>query len=510
MHPPPSPPLPPLPFADTSILTMGNFSRWACKYTRDLIALENASQVLPRVPYHCSLSSPLPPDRWDSALATIPDRPFVHFLMRGIKLGFRIGVTADAQYKPSARNLKSGYERPDIISAYLQCEVELGRLHALPSLPHLSPPLLQISPFDAIPKKLKPDKWKLIVDLSSPKGRSVNDAISSKLCSVSYTSLDQAVEFVRNLGEGCLLAKLDLKEAYRAVPVHPSDQRLLAVSWQGTTYIDRALPFGLRSAPKIFSALTDAMMWMLRARESRIRMALHYLDDFLILGPPGSPLCGQALANTLALCEELGFPVTPEKTEGLATTLTFLGIEVDSVLDQVHLPQEKLDHLLTAINRWMEQADAPTPLGAGKKRELLSLIGLLTHAATVPVQPHRYCCHCPGSGPQGSPETNSSSGHCMVAHLPQDVEWHKRYTPSKRAIPDFLRCIRGMGLRCEVCQPMVSTRMAGQLVHSLNRPQTVGAHCRCSDPLGLLLGREMGSLSLQQYSCCGSGEQGRS
>jgi hypothetical protein len=224
-------------------------------------------------------------------------------------------VTAGASYKAAARNLKSAYDRPDIISAYLQREVELGRLHALPSLPHLSPPLLQISPFGAIPKKYKPDKWRLIVDLSSPKGYSVNDAIASELCSVSYTSVDRAVDFVRHLGEGCLLAKLDLKEAYRAVPVHPSDQRLLAVSWQGTPYLDRALPFGLRSAPKLFSALTDAMMWMLYERG--IETALHYLDDFLILGPAGSPLCGQALQTTLTLCDELGFPVAPEKLKVL-------------------------------------------------------------------------------------------------------------------------------------------------------------------------------------------------
>ena len=174
-----------------------------------------------------ALSSPLRPDNWDNALATMPDRLFVHFLIRGIRWGFRIGVTAGASYKAAARNLKSAYDRPDIISAYLQREVELGRLHALPSLPHLSPPLLQISPFGAIPKKDKPDKWRLIVDLSSPKGYSVNDAIASEQCSVSYTSVDRAVDFVRHLGEGCLLAKLDLKEAYRAVPVHPSDQRLL-------------------------------------------------------------------------------------------------------------------------------------------------------------------------------------------------------------------------------------------------------------------------------------------
>lgn len=70
------------------------------------------------------------------------------------------------------------------------------------------------------------------------------------------------------LGKGCLLAKLDLKEAYRAVPVHPSDQRLIAVQWNGETYIDRALPFGLCSAPKLFSALTDAMMWFLYERGS--------------------------------------------------------------------------------------------------------------------------------------------------------------------------------------------------------------------------------------------------
>ena len=74
------------------------------------------------------------------------------------------------------------------------------------------------------------------------------------------------MRLIRTLGGGCLLAKLDLKEAYRAVPVHPSDQRLLGVAWDDTVYIDKALPFGLRSASKIFSALTDAMMWLLQEK----------------------------------------------------------------------------------------------------------------------------------------------------------------------------------------------------------------------------------------------------
>ena len=126
----------------------------------------------------------------------------------------------------------------------------------------------------------------------------MNAAIREDLCSVAYASLDHAMQLVQSLGQGALLAKLDLKEAYRAVPVHPSDQRLLAVSWNNTAYLEKALPFGLRSAPKLFSALTDAMMWALRDRG--VHMALHYLDDFLVLGPPGQPTCQEALSTTLA------------------------------------------------------------------------------------------------------------------------------------------------------------------------------------------------------------------
>ena len=71
------------------------------------------------------------------------------------------------------------------------------------------------------------------------------------------------------------------------------------------------------------------MMWMLR--DKCVTMALHYSDDFLVVGPPRSSDCEQSLKATLALCAELGFPVTSEKTEGPTSRLTFLGIEIDSV-----------------------------------------------------------------------------------------------------------------------------------------------------------------------------------
>ena len=123
-------------------------------------------------------------------------------------------------------------------------------------------PLVHVSPMGLVPKN-HPDKWRLIVDLSSPHDQSVNDGISADLCSLRYALVDNAVEIITSLGHSSLLAKFDLSNAYRILPVHPDDQPLLGVTWQGNVYMDRSLPFGLRSAPKIFNAVADVLAWIL-------------------------------------------------------------------------------------------------------------------------------------------------------------------------------------------------------------------------------------------------------
>ena len=238
----------------------------------------------------------------------------------------------------------------------------------------LSLPLLRISPFGVIPKRNRPGKWRLIVDLSSPEGHSVNDELDRALCSIQYSSIDDAVQIIRRLGPGTLLAKLDLREAYRVVPVHPEDRPRLGMQWKGAIYLDAALPFGLRSAPKIFSALADGLLWILHAHGAVC--SLHYLDDFLIMGPPDSQVCADALRTFLALCEELGVPVAEEKTEGPSTTLTFLGIKIVTTTLQLRLPQDKLQNLAGLLDQWMRTSPTQSPRRSGMKRGLLSLIGL--------------------------------------------------------------------------------------------------------------------------------------
>ena len=65
------------------------------------------------------------------------------------------------------------------------------------------------------------------------------------------------------------------------MPVHPQDQQLLGIQWRGKVFIDRILPFGLHLAPKIFSAVADALQWILSVNE--VSHSLHYLDDFIMV-----------------------------------------------------------------------------------------------------------------------------------------------------------------------------------------------------------------------------------
>ena len=158
------------------------------------------------------------------------------------------------------------------------------------------------------------------------------------------------------------------------MPTNPCDYTLLGLRWRNSTYIDRALPFGLRSAPKIFNAVADFIAWVLVSRG--IRYLLHYLDDFLFLVAPNSSQGSDTLTTALETLNLLGIPVAADKTEGPTTSLVFLGILIDTNRSELRLPSDKLANLITLTQAWMGKK-------ACTKKELESQVGHLSHAATV-------------------------------------------------------------------------------------------------------------------------------
>ena len=73
--------------------------------------------------------------------------------------------------------------------------------------------------------------------------------------------------------------------------------------------VDTTLPFRLKSAPKIFTALADAAEWITRRG---VQFCIHYLDDYLIIGLSREQ-CSGDLQIVLSTFSELGLPVAENK-----------------------------------------------------------------------------------------------------------------------------------------------------------------------------------------------------
>ena len=363
-------PLPPP--ADAGILTEDTIQAGKYIYMEALHSLASQVAPIPAPPQIIGTRTPLKVAAWEYHLRAHPDREFVQYLLEGLQHGFRIGFDYGKCKCRSAKcNMLSATQNPEVIQQYLTKECSLGRVLGPFDKGSMD---IQVNRFGVIPKPHQPGKWRLILDLSHPILGSVNAGIDSKFCTLSYISVEDAARVILRKGKGTLLAKLDLESAYRMVPVHPDDRRLLGMEWDGGLYIDTALPFGLRSAPKIFNAVADGLLWIMG--NSGIHSAMHYLDDYAFFGDPGSQECGEALRLALAICSDLGIPVAQHKLEGPTTALVFLGILIDTEKSELRLPQDKLTRLQILIQKWLGKKSCT-------KRELLSLIGHLQHACRV-------------------------------------------------------------------------------------------------------------------------------
>lgn len=366
-----------IPLDSTSSAVTGSYpyATWLKDWTTHLATAPTSIRVPSMA---TAITTPLKPWAWRQLLATHPNRLLVDFFITGLLEGFRLGFTGPGSSLRSAtRNLGGALDHPKVVDDYLAAEISIGRVAG--PFEVTSIPLAHISRFGVIPKRHTSNKWRLIVDLSHPAGHSINDGIPKQLCSLSYITIDTAIDHILRFGPGTFLAKMDVKNAFRLLPVHPADRHLLAMKWGNKIFIDTCLPFGLRSAPKLFNLLADLLSWVLEL--SGASPTIHYLDDFLTFGPPNTTTCQDNLAIMEKICEELGIPLALDKLEGPSHSLTFLGVRLDTQLMQARLPDDKLHRIKQDLSKWLHKKKAT-------KRQILSLVGVLQHASKV-VRPGR-------------------------------------------------------------------------------------------------------------------------
>ena len=128
------------------------------------------------------------------------------------------------------------------------------------------------------------------------------------------------------------------------------------MSWNNSVYIDMCIPFGLHSALKLFNVAVDLLQWI--AEHNKVTPLLHYLDDFLTLGPPQSEVYRHNLVTLKLLCHRLGVPLALEKVEGPTTCLPFLSIIIDSNRMEVRLPDNKFARIQGLLGTWLDKKKA--------------------------------------------------------------------------------------------------------------------------------------------------------
>ncbi|KAG9223380.1 hypothetical protein CCMSSC00406_0009271 [Pleurotus cornucopiae] len=349
------------------------------------------------------IKSTLVYSQWAHYLVNYPDSKYVLTLLHIIQYGAAIGFAGND--KPQmCRNLKTAVEHPDVINKDMDILCNNGRING----PFSSPPHPAV-----------------INHLSWPPGNSINDGILDSKGHIVYKAVSQAIITIRCLGRSSLLAKLDLKDAFRHIPLHAADYHLISCFWDGAFYKYLVLIFELKSAPYIFNLFAEGLHWMIQCHiPAELK---HYLDNFLPIFAPDTllALANDAVTWMQALGNSLGLMFQPEKTVWPTTHLEFLGIKLDTDAMEAQLPSDKLAYLKELLDAWSTKTTC-------NLHELQGLTGFLHFVSQVISYSHAFLRRLIQFSTTFS--TPPHSCHHIPRYACCDLRWWSTYASSWNGI----------------------------------------------------------------------------
>ena len=281
-------------------------------------------------------------------------------------------------------NNRSALAEPNIVQSLIEYEVTSGYVIG----PFCRPPFqhYRINPVGLATHKYSAKK-RLILDLSAPHDDnipSVNSLINKEDCSLHYVKIDDAIRSLQSLGKGAHMCKTDITDAFKLIPIHPSQWHLFGFKWNDKYYFYKRLSFGCRSSPVLFDNLSRAVCWIALYNYD-IKNIFHLLDDFLTIDPPDA-IAERTMALLCTIFKRLNIPLSAKKTVGPTTEIEYLGIVLDSVKMEARLPRDKVERILSFINSLLCRKSCT-------KLVLQQLIGHLNFAMRVILPGRTFISH---------------------------------------------------------------------------------------------------------------------
>lgn len=192
----------------------------------------------------------------------------------------------------------------------------------------------------------------------------------NKFIDTKHFKLEDLRTTIKLISRNCYMTSIDLKDAYFLLPICPDYRKFLRFKFQSKLYEFNVLPFGLSTAPFVFTKLMKPVMSHLRCLG---HISTIYLDDICCIGQTYSD-CLQNTLHTRYVLESLGFVINEEKSSLVPNnTCQYLGFVIDSVNFQVRLPEEKRISLKNLIKEFLK-------IERTTIRNFARLVGTLTAA----------------------------------------------------------------------------------------------------------------------------------
>lgn len=190
------------------------------------------------------------------------------------------------------------------------------------------------------------DKFRPILNLSAPEGKSFNDAIVDNLMTkVVMSSPSLVAKKLYSIGKGAYLSKIDHQSAYKLVPTHFDHLFLQGFFWLNKYFLETSQVFGARSAVPNYDRLHKGFSDIVKVKSETIELYLErQLDDQIVMT--------KTLAENkkfvevyLDLAEKIKLPLAPldkpDKAFLYQQEGVILGIYFNTINMSWSLPEEK-------------------------------------------------------------------------------------------------------------------------------------------------------------------------
>jgi hypothetical protein len=186
------------------------------------------------------------------------------------------------------------------------------------------------------------------MNLSSPKGNSLNDAIDmDTVQKIGMSSPKIFAEELVKAGKGALFSKSDIVDAYKLIPNAVQQWRLFGFKWLGKYFFDKAKVFGSKEAPAGFDSLPETILNIVCCLyKIPKKIVQRQLDDVPMVAARESGLTERFHTAYKDICKEVNIPLAEncknhEKAFEPSTYGTVLGIQFDSVAMEWAISKEK-------------------------------------------------------------------------------------------------------------------------------------------------------------------------